>query len=137
MARILNQAALPPVLALAYIGDARHSLFVRKLLLSQGAVRSGELNKLSLNFVTAAAQAKAFLRIEAMLTEDERDVYRRAFNSTHLNKPKHASGKEYRMATGFEAVIGMLEYFGDEARIEELLTVACDNKGDKDYDTEN
>jgi len=137
MARILNQAALPPVLALAYIGDARHSLFVRKLLLSQGVVRSGELNKLSLNFVTAAAQAKAFLRIEAMLTEDEREVYRRAFNSTHLNKPKHASGKEYRMATGFEAVIGMLEYFGDEARIEELLTVACDNKGDKDYDTEN
>ena len=130
MADLINQAALPPVLALAYIGDARHSLFVRKLLLSQGAVRSGELNKLSLDYVTAEAQAKAFLRIESMLTEDERDVYRRAFNSTHLNKPKHASGKEYRVATGFEAVIGMLEFLGDEARIEELLSVACDNKGD-------
>lgn len=130
MADVINQAALPPVLALAYIGDARHSLFVRKLLLSQGAVRSGELNKLSLDYVTAEAQAKAFLRIESMLTEDERDVYRRAFNSTHLNKPKHASGKEYRVATGFEAVIGMLEFLGDEARIEELLSVACDNKGD-------
>lgn len=137
MADLINQAALPPVLALAYIGDARHSLFVRKLLLSQGAVRSGELNKLSLDYVTAEAQAKAFLRIESMLTEDERDVYRRAFNSTHLNKPKHASGKEYRVATGFEAVIGMLEFLGDEARIEELLSVACDNKGDKDDDTEN
>ena len=137
MADVINQAALPPVLALAYIGDARHSLFVRKLLLSQGAVRSGELNKLSLDYVTAEAQAKAFLRIESMLTEDERDVYRRAFNSTHLNKPKHASGKEYRVATGFEAVIGMLEFLGDEARIEELLSVACDNKGDKDDDTEN
>lgn len=130
MADVINQAALPPVLALAYIGDARHSLFVRKLLLSQGAVRSGELNKLSLDYVTAEAQAKAFLRIESMLTEDERDVYRRAFNSTHLNKPKHASGKEYRVATGFEAVIGMLEFLGDEARIEKLLSVACDNKGD-------
>ena len=53
MADVINQAALPPVLALAYIGDARHSLFVRKLLLSQGAVRSGELNKLSLDYVTA------------------------------------------------------------------------------------
>ena len=137
MAGLINQASLPPVLALAYIGDARHSLFVRKLLLSQGAVRSGELNKLSLDYVTAEAQARAFLRIEGMLTDDEREVYRRAFNSTHLNKPKHASGKDYRAATGFEAIIGMLEYLGDEARIEELLTVACDNKGDKDDDSEN
>ena len=137
MAEIKNQASLPPVLALAYLGDARHSLFVRKLLISEGAVRSGELNKLSLDFVTAQAQAKAFLRIESMLTEDEREVYKRAFNSTHLNKPKHASGKDYRMATGFEAIIGMLEYLGDGERIEKLLTVACDNKGDKDDDTEN
>lgn len=137
MADIINQASLPPVLALAYLGDARHSLFVRKLLLSYGAVRSGELNKLSLDFVTAEAQARAYLRIENMLTESEREVYRRAFNSTHLNKPKHASGKDYRVATGFEAIIGMLEYLGDEGRIEELLSVACENKGDKEDDTEN
>ncbi len=137
MADIINQASLPPVLALAYIGDARHSLFVRKLLLSYGAVRSGELNRLSLDFVTAEAQARAYLRIENMLTESEREVYRRAFNSTHLNKPKHASGKDYRVATGFEAIIGMLEYLGDEGRIEELLSVACENKGDKEDDTEN
>ena len=58
------------------------------------------------------------------MLEDELAVFKRAQNSTHLNKPKHASGKDYRMATGFEAVIGMLEWIGDSERIEMLLLAA-------------
>ncbi len=120
----INGASLPSVASLAYIGDARHSLYIRTMLVKSGACKSGTLNDLSLGYVTAAAQAEAFLRIEDMLLEDERDVFKRAYNSTHLNKPKKASGKDYRTATGFEAVIGMLSYIGDEERIEELLSAA-------------
>ena len=129
--------SLPPVLALSFIGDARHSLYIRKMLVEKGIAKSGELNALALGFVTAEAQAKAFSRIEPLLTEDERGVFKRAFNSTHLNKPKHASGKDYRTATGFEAVIGMLSYIGDEKRIEELLDIAHSDEGDKNDDSEN
>ena len=119
-------ANLPPVLALAFLGDARHSLFIRKMLVNRGIAKSGELNTIAQKYVTAEAQAEAFVRIEGHLTEDELGVFRRAFNSTHLNKPKRASGKDYRTATGFEAVIGMLSYLGDEERIEELLGLTVD-----------
>ena len=119
-----NLANLPSPLALAYLGDARHALFIRRLLVSRGLSRSGELNREALKYVTAEAQAEAYLRIEDRLNEDERAMFGYASNSTHLNKPKHASGKEYRTATGFEAVIGMLDYLGNQDRIEELLTLA-------------
>ncbi len=117
-------AALPTTAALAYLGDARHSLFVRRMLVERGICKSGELNEASLKYVTAEAQAKMMRRIEPMLLDDERDLYKRAANSGHLNRPKHASAADYRAATGFEAVIGMLEWIGDTERLELLLNEA-------------
>ena len=87
-------------------------------------MKPGDLNREALGFVTAAAQAGMFERIEPYLTDLERDTARRAANSTHLNKPKSASGKDYRTATGFEALIGLLEYLGENERLEKLLDIA-------------
>lgn len=117
-------AALPTTAALAYIGDARHALYVRRILVERGICKSGELNEAALSYVTAEAQARMMRKIEPLLLEDERDVYRRAANSGHLNRPKHASSADYRAATGFEAVIGMLEWIGDEERLDLLLSAA-------------
>ncbi len=117
-------ATLPTTAALAYLGDARHSLFVRRMLVEKGICKSGELNEASLAYVTAEAQARMMRKIEPLLLEDELDVYKRAANSSHLNKPKRASGADYRAATGFEAVIGMLEWIGDTERLEMLLRTA-------------
>ncbi|MBP3401439.1 MAG: Mini-ribonuclease 3 [Clostridia bacterium] len=116
--------SLPTVAALAYLGDARHSLFVRRMLVERGICKSGELNEASLAYVTAGKQAEMMRKIEPLLLEDELDVYKRAANSGHLNKPKHASAADYRAATGFEAVIGMLEWIGDGERLEMLLSEA-------------
>ena len=120
----INQASLPSVAALAYLGDSRHSLFVRRMLIERGMTKSGALNRAALQYVTAQAQAKMYRKIEELLTESERDVFRRASNSTHLNRPKHANGADYRYATGFEAVIGMLEWLGDTERLEYLLEIS-------------
>ena len=117
-------ASLPTVAALAYLGDARHALFVRRMLVEKGICKSGELNEAALAYVTAEAQAKMMRKIEHLLAEDERDVYKRAANSGHLNRPKHASAADYRAATGFEAVIGMLEWIGDDERLQMLLNEA-------------
>lgn len=117
-------ASLPSVAALSYLGDACHSLYVRRMLVERGISKSGELNKKALEYVTAEAQARMYSAVEEMLTDDERDVFRRASNSTHLNRPKHASIYEYRTATGFEAVLGMLYWLGDDERIKELLDKA-------------
>ncbi len=117
-------AALPTTAALAYLGDARHAVYVRRMLVDRGICKSGELNEASLKYVTAEAQAEMMRRIEPLLLDDERDVYKRAANSGHLNKPKRASAADYRAATGFEAVIGMLEWIGDTERLEMLLRTA-------------
>jgi len=125
----ITGAALPSVMALAYIGDARHSLYVRTMLVERGICKSGELNSAALEYVTAEAQAAMARKIEPMLLDDEREVYRRAANSGHLNKPKHSSAADYRAATGFEAVVGMLSWIGDEDRLAELLR-ASHSKGE-------
>ena len=117
-------ASLPTTAALAYLGDARHALYVRRMLVEKGICKSGELNEASLKYITAEAQANMVRKIEHLLLEDEKDVYRRAANSGHLNKPKRASSADYRAATGFEAVIGMLEWIGDNERLEMLLHAA-------------
>ena len=127
-------ASLPSVMALAYLGDARHSLFVREMLVRRGLSKPGDLNRESLRYVTAEAQAGMFRRIEHLLTEDELAVAKRAANSGHLNRPKHASPTDYRLATGFEAVIGMLYYLEDGQRIATLLEIA---HKENENDTEN
>ena len=120
----INTGNLPTVGALAYLGDARHSLFVRMMLVSKGISKSADLNREALKYVTAEAQASMCRVIMDEFTESELGVYKRAFNSTHLNKPKHTSGLDYRMATGFEAVVGMLSWLGMEERLMYLLNLA-------------
>ena len=128
-------ASLPSTQALAYLGDAAYSLYVRRMLVAKGLTKAKDLNRETLKYVTAEAQAQMYRRIEHMLLDDEREVFRRAANSTHLNRPKHASVADYRHATGFEALIGMLAWIRDDERIEELLSEA--HKENTEYDTED
>ena len=119
-----NAGNLPTVGALAYLGDARHSLYVRTMLIARGFCKSADLNREALKYVTAEAQASMCNKIMDKLTEEEIGVYKRAFNSTHLNRPKNSSGLDYRTATGFEAVVGMLTWLGMEDRLLYLLDLA-------------
>lgn len=118
--------ALPSSEALAYLGDAVFSLYVRHLLVKKGISHASDLNRLSLAFVTAPHQAKLFRRIEERLTEEEKDIFRRAYNHKGLKAPKHASYAEYRTATGFEALLGALYITQNTPRIEELLSDATE-----------
>ena len=128
-------ADLPSVQSLSFLGDAVHSLYVRRMLVDNGHCKSGDLNIWAQKYVTAEAQAKMSRRIKPMLLPDELEVFRRASNSTHLNKPKHAKAADYRAATGFEAVLGMLEWIGDTERLYEILKLA--HTEDIENDTEN
>ncbi len=120
----VKASELPSVAALSFLGDAVHSLYVRRMLVAGGTSKSGSLNEAARRYVSAEAQAVQARAVAELLTEEERDVYRRAFNSGHLNRPKHASGADYRAATGLEAVLGMHAHLGNTARIEELMKIA-------------
>ena len=129
----INHAALPSSAALAYLGDSVHSLYVREAVVKTRLSKSKDLHNAANTMVNAASQAELFRKIESMLTEDERDVFRRAQNSKHLQKPKHMSITDYRIATGFEALLGMLWWTGNKERLYELLDKAHkQDENDKD-----
>ena len=118
---------LPAVMALSYLGDAVYSLYVRERLVNAGISHVGELNRLSLLYVTAPKQAALVKRLLPLFSEEEADIYRRAFNHKGLSRPAHASYGEYRAATGFEAVLGALYHLGKKERLLELLDAVHEN----------
>jgi ribonuclease-3 family protein len=130
---------LPSAVALAFLGDAAHSLYIRRMLVARGIAKSGELNDAARPYVSAEGQAEQAKRLLPLFTEEERDLYRRAHNSGHLNRPKHASGADYRAATGLEAVLGMLTYTGANERLSMLMKIATEeiDTGENTNDTEN
>lgn len=118
----MQEKDLPAVMALSYLGDAVHSLYIRRHLVSLGISHAGELNRMSLSYVTAEKQAILAKLLLPLLTEAETGVYRRAFNHKGLSRPSHATHAEYRAATGFEAVLGALYFSGEHERLDLLLS---------------
>lgn len=109
---------------LSYLGDSVIELCVRSYLVESGLVHSGDLNRASLAFVSATAQAEAVKRILPDLSEDELGVYRRAHNRGHIqNVPRSATVGQYRAATGMEALFGYLYLSGALSRIRELFRI--------------
>ena len=110
--------------ALAYLGDSVIELKVRELLVERGIGGSGELNRQSLSFVKATAQAAAMRRIIPLLSEEEQAVFKRGRNMSGGNVPKSATMSEYRTATGMEVLFGYLHLTGQRERIDELFDAA-------------
>ena len=110
--------------ALAYLGDCVIELKVRELLVCRGISGSGNLNRESLSFVKATAQAKAMQNILPLLTEEETAVYKRGRNMSGGNVPKSATMAEYRTATGMEVLFGYLHLLGRNERIDQLFSLA-------------
>lgn len=108
--------------ALAFVGDAAESLFVREGLVRAADRRPGELQKLAGAEVSAKGQAKRLAAAEKLFTEEEREIFLRGRNAKKATKSKHATVAEYNLSTGFEAVLGYLYLTGQYARIAELLT---------------
>ncbi|MBR1676423.1 MAG: Mini-ribonuclease 3 [Clostridia bacterium] len=116
-----NKVAAMGGVALAFVGDAVHSLYVRKMLVLEKDYKTGDLNKLSSEIVCAKAQSDFVEKLMSVLTEDELAVFKRARNAKKGTRAKHASVTDYNNATGFEAVLGYLYLSGDRERLDFLL----------------
>ena len=110
--------------ALAYLGDSVIELLVREKLVSDGFSDSGNLNRESLKYVKAGAQAAAMRNILPSLTEEEASVFKRGRNMSGGNVPKSATMSEYRTATGMEVLFGYLHVTCKSERIKELFALA-------------
>lgn len=107
---------------LAFVGDAVYGLYVREAL-SQVNRPSGELHKLSVKFVKASAQAKAFSLIQSQLSEKELSVFKRGRNFHTSTTPKSATNGEYHTATGLECLFGFLYLSEEKSRADELFKI--------------
>lgn len=108
-------------LALAYIGDAVYDMIIRTAVVEGANRPAGELHRITVKYVSAAAQARIIQALMDSLTEEEQAVYRRGRNAKPHTTAKNASPGDYRKATGFEAVVGYLYLTDRFGRILELV----------------
>ena len=111
------------VLVLAYLGDTIYENYVRRNLIARGIGNVNDLQKESISYVSAKAQA-SFLQkmIEvSFLLEEEMDVVKRARNYKTTSHPKNCDIVTYKLATGLEALIGYLSLENKMERIDEIM----------------
>jgi ribonuclease-3 family protein len=95
-------------LGLAYIGDGVYDLIIRTIVIDLGNGKVKNFHRLTSGVVKAESQAKLTKVILEQLTEEEQAIYRHGRNAKSATSAKNASIADYRMATGFEALLGYL-----------------------------
>lgn len=108
-------------LTLAYIGDGVYELIIRTILVKKGNCPVNRLHKKASSLVKAGAQSAIMEVIEEELTPEELSVYRRGRNAHSPTMAKHATMADYRIATGFEALMGYLYLKEDYTRMLTLV----------------
>jgi len=111
------------VLSLAYIGDAVYSVYIREFLINKGICKVDKLQKESVNYVSAKAQAKFIENMinSNFLSDDELDIFYRARNHKGTRHPKNTDIITYKYSTGFEAIIGYLYMNHNNDRLNEFI----------------
>lgn len=112
-------------LTLAYIGDGVYELVIRSMVISNGNAPVNKLHKKSSELVKAGTQAKMaqYYIDHNILSEEELRIFKRGRNAQSYTKAKNASMADYRIATGFEALMGYLYLSGQSERMMELIGV--------------
>lgn len=111
-------------LVLAYIGDAIYELILRTVVISKGNKQVNKLHRETSRYAKAQAQAVMIDTLFPMLTEEEKDIYKRGRNAKSHTTAKNASVIDYRKATGFEALMGYLYLSDNLSRLTELVKEA-------------
>ena len=118
-ARLLNP------LQLALVGDGVYELFIRNSILSNNLELSAhKMHVKAIGYVKAKSQSAIMHEIEDKLTENESYIFKRGRNAKSATVPKNADVRDYRMATGFEALVGYLYLICDTERLEFIFNTA-------------
>ena len=115
---------------LAYIGDAVYEVYVRMNSIEACGRKAVDMNRLSVHYVKADNQARAAKGLlqdsegKSFYTEEEVQLFKRARNRTNTSHSRGSTNKEYKLATGFEAVAGWLYITGEVGRLSEIVKEA-------------
>ena len=106
---------------LAYIGDVVYELYIREHVIENSREQVNKLHKKTIKYVSAKAQAKVVTALDNELTDDEKDIIRRGRNAEANTVPKNTDVVTYKIATGFEALIGFLYLEKREDRLKDII----------------
>ena len=111
---------------LAYLGDAVFEVIVREKIVTEKPGDVDRAHHTAVRYVSAAGQAKAAKAMVAsgFLTEEEEQIYKHARNHRAMSRPQNADPREYKIATGFEALLGYLYLADDRERLREIAAEA-------------
>ncbi|MDD4111089.1 MAG: ribonuclease III domain-containing protein [Clostridia bacterium] len=113
-------------LALAFIGDSVHTLFIRDYIMREQNLTAGNYHLLAAKFCKAQAQSKVFDSLFNDLTDEEKKIALQARNHKS-HTAKNANPEDYKKATAFEAVLGYQYLIGNSERLNELLEKSLKN----------
>lgn len=107
---------------LAYIGDAIYEIHIRETIVKRDIVDVSKAHKIAIKYVSCYGQAFAMRNMlrENFLSEEEILIFKRARNHRTMSKPKNADPRDYKVATGFEAMLGYLHLTERNKRVEEI-----------------
>lgn len=105
----------------AYIGDAVYELYIRNYLVNSTNLKPNKLHKESIKYVKAQAQSQILEKLQEYLTDDEKEIVRRARNTQTHHLPKNANKVDYMYSTAFEGLIGYMYLTKQEERLKLIL----------------
>jgi len=105
---------------LSYLGDAFFELWCRQKILQSRQNRNLVHNDV-VQLVRCQTQAKIAEILQPYFTVEERNIFKKGRNGKVISRPKHASIKEYRTATGFECLVGYFYITKKTDRFNELM----------------
>ena len=108
----------------AYIGDAVYELYIRTNLVNKTKLKPHKLHIESIKYVKAKAQADILKELMEILTDEEKDIVRRARNAENHHLPKNADPEDYMYSTAFEGLIGYLYLCKKDERLKEILELS-------------
>jgi ribonuclease-3 family protein len=114
-----------PAVVLAYIGDAVFELLVRRHIVTAGRRKVSEIHHDTVELVKAQSQARLTRQLFQELSPEEQDIIKRGRNAKST-PPRHADPGDYKLSTGFEALLGYLYLKGDEDRLLHLVDKALE-----------
>jgi len=109
-------------LVYAYIGDSIYESYVREYLINKNISKVKDLQKESLNYVSAVSQRRILEDLEKnnILNDKELEIIKWGRNAKGT-KAKHADIITYRYATALECLIGYLYLNDNKERINEIM----------------
>lgn len=111
---------------LAYLGDAVFEVIIREKIVRERPGDAGRAHHTAVRYVSSEGQSKAARAMVAsgFLTEEEERLYKRARNHRSMSRPQNADPRNYKAATGLEALLGYLYLADDRERLREIAEEA-------------